>query len=63
MELINSMEPTIGKPYLFIFIAKDVWDVIHKCYSNLKNSSQIYDLKTQLWQFKQGDKRSQHITT
>ncbi|RDX76604.1 Protein HESO1, partial [Mucuna pruriens] len=44
--LINSMEPAVGKPYLFLPTAKD-------------NSSQIFDLKTQLWLAKQGD----HVTT
>lgn len=54
--LINSMEPTIGKLYLFLPTAKDVWDAVRDCYSDLENSSQIYDLKTRLWQSKQGDR-------
>ena len=52
--LINSMEPAIGKPHLFLPTAKDVWEAVRDCYSNLENSSQIFDLKTRLWQSKQG---------
>ena len=54
--LINSMDSSIGKPYLFLPTAKDVWEAVRDCYSDLENSSQIYELKTQLWQSKQGDK-------
>ena len=43
--LINSMKPAIGKTYMFLPTAKDVWD-----------ASQIFKLKTRLWQMKQGDR-------
>ena len=46
--LINSMEPTIGKPHLFLPTAQDVWEVVRDLYSGLENSSQIFELKTQL---------------
>ncbi|XP_030442099.2 uncharacterized protein LOC115664291 [Syzygium oleosum] len=52
--LINSMEPTIGKPHLFLPTAKDVWDVVRETYSDLENSSQIFELKTKLWQLNRG---------
>lgn len=58
--MINSMEPSIGKPYLFLSTAQDVWEAVKDCYSDLENSSQIYDLKTRLWQSKQG---GQDVTT
>ncbi|KAK3035187.1 hypothetical protein RJ639_034575 [Escallonia herrerae] len=54
--LINSMEPTIGKPYLFCPTAKDVWEAMHETYSDVENSSQISDLKTKLWKSKQGER-------
>ena len=43
--LINSMEPAIGKPHLFLPTAKDVWDAIRHMYLDLENSLQIFDLK------------------
>ena len=46
--LINSIEVSIGKTYLFLPTAKDVWDAIRETYSDLKNSSQILELKTRL---------------
>ncbi|KAH9763107.1 protein kinase domain-containing protein [Citrus sinensis] len=47
------MEPGIGKPYLFLPKAKAVWDAVRDTYSDLENSSQIFELKTRLWQSKQ----------
>ena len=54
--LINSMELAIGKPHLFLPTAKDVWEAVRDCYSNLENLSQIFDLKTRLGQSKQGER-------
>ena len=49
------MEPAIGKSFLFMLTAKEVWQAIQKSYSNLENSSQIFPFKTRLWHNKQGD--------
>ena len=54
--LINSMEPAIGKPHLFLPTAKDVWEAVRDMYSDLENSSQIFDLKSKLWRSRQGDR-------
>ena len=54
--LINLMESSIGKSFLFIPTTKEVWDVVHDTYSDLENSSQILELKTKLWQSRQGDR-------
>ncbi|RVW18846.1 Retrovirus-related Pol polyprotein from transposon RE1 [Vitis vinifera] len=54
--LINSMEPATGKPHLFLPTAKDVWEAVRDMYSDLENSSQIFDLKSKLWQSRQGDR-------
>ena len=54
--LINSMKLAIGKTYMFLPTAKDVWDVIRETYSDAKNASQIFELKTRLWQMKQRDR-------
>ncbi|KZV26926.1 hypothetical protein F511_41261 [Dorcoceras hygrometricum] len=37
--LINSMEPSIGRTYLFLPTAKDVWEAVRGTYSDLENSS------------------------
>ena len=47
--LINSMDLSIGKPFLFIPTIKEVWDVVRDTYSDVENSSQIFELKTKLW--------------
>ena len=47
--LINSMEPTVSKPHLFLPTAKDEWNAVRDMYSDVENSSQIFELKTKLW--------------
>lgn len=49
---MNSMQPSIGKIYIFLLIAKDVWDAVKEVYSDPKNPSQIFEIKTRLWQIK-----------
>ena len=50
------MKPTIGKTYMFLPTAKDVWGAIRETYSDAKNAPQIFELKMRLWQMKQGDR-------
>ena len=50
------MKSAIGKTYMFLPMEKDVWDVIRETYSNVENAFQIFELKTRLWQMKQGDR-------
>ncbi|CAH9101463.1 unnamed protein product [Cuscuta europaea] len=54
--LLSSMEASIAKPHMFMKTAKEVWDSIKETYSDLENSSQIFEFKTILWQSKQGDR-------
>ncbi|KAJ9702785.1 hypothetical protein PVL29_004494 [Vitis rotundifolia] len=54
--LINSMKPAIGKTYMFLPTAKDVWDAIRETYSDVENASQIFEIKTRFWKMKQGDR-------
>ncbi|XP_022852393.1 uncharacterized protein LOC111374018 [Olea europaea var. sylvestris] len=46
--LVNFMHPSIGKTYLFLPTVKDVWDDAKEMYSNSKNSSQIFEIKSRL---------------
>ena len=50
------MKPTIGKTYMFLPTAKDVWDAVREMYSDAENASQIFEIKMRLWQMKQGDR-------
>ncbi|CAL5381095.1 unnamed protein product [Camellia sinensis] len=54
--LINSMKPTIGKTYMFLPTAKEVWDAVRETYSDEENASQVFEIKTRLWQMKQGER-------
>lgn len=53
--LPNSMEVSISKPNMFSPTTKDVGDS-RETYSNLENSSQIFELKSKPYQSKQADK-------
>lgn len=44
--LINTMLPKIGKAYLFLLTARAVWEPVHKTYSDGKNVSKNFELKT-----------------
>lgn len=54
--LINSMEPLIGKPFMFLPTARDVWEAARDPYSDLENHSQLFDLNANLWKTQQGDR-------
>ncbi|KAK5792654.1 hypothetical protein PVK06_033769 [Gossypium arboreum] len=54
--LINSMEASIGKPFLFLPTVKNVLDVVKDTYLDLENASQIFELKLKLWKARQGEK-------
>ena len=54
------MKLAIGKTYMFLPTTKDV---IRETYFDVKNASQIFELKTRLWQMKQGDREvTEHYT-
>ena len=40
--LINSMDPSIGKRYLFLPTARDVWEIVQETYWDLENSASIF---------------------
>ncbi|KAL6327175.1 hypothetical protein AAG906_015214 [Vitis piasezkii] len=54
VEKLNA----IGKTYMFLPMAKDVWDAIQETYPDVENASQIFEIKTRLWQMKQGDREA-----
>ncbi|EOY31231.1 Uncharacterized protein TCM_038193 [Theobroma cacao] len=53
--LINSMEPKIGRTYLFYKIAKEIWDMAHEMYLDLENSAQCFEVRSALRSTKQGN--------
>lgn len=54
--LINSMEPTLGKPFVFLPTTRDVQEAIRETYSDLENHSQLYEINIRMWQTQQGDR-------
>lgn len=53
--LINSMEPRIGKTYLFYKTTKEIGDSVQEMYSDLKNSSQCFEIRSAIKKTKQGN--------
>lgn len=48
--LFNQFHGTaIGKPFMFLPTARDVWETVQETYSDLENCSQLYDLNTRMW--------------
>ncbi|XP_073138299.1 uncharacterized protein [Henckelia pumila] len=54
--LINSMEPAIGKTFMFLPTAREVWEAVRETYLDSENYSQMYELNTRLWQMQQENK-------
>ena len=42
--LVNSMEPTLDKPFMFLPTAKDVWKAVKDTYFDLENFLQMFGL-------------------
>lgn len=53
--LINSMEPSIGRTYLFYKTAKEIWEAVQEIYSDLENTSQCYEIRSKIWNTRQGN--------
>ncbi|XP_028800330.1 uncharacterized protein LOC114755610 [Neltuma alba] len=52
--LVNVMAPSLKRCFMFLSPAREMWDAIHEAYGDGENASQIFDLKTKLWDLKQG---------
>ncbi|KAI4384725.1 hypothetical protein MLD38_002840 [Melastoma candidum] len=57
--LISSMHPSIGNTFMFLHIAKEIWDSTQKAYSDAKDIAQVFDIKVRLWEARQ---RSRDVT-
>lgn len=54
--LVNSMEPEIGRTYLFLPSARALWEAVKETYSDLGNSAQLYEVTTKMRELQQGSK-------
>ncbi|GMN47868.1 hypothetical protein TIFTF001_017034 [Ficus carica] len=53
--LIHSMEDEIGETNLSKFNGKEIWDAVALAYSDLENSSQLFELRNWACNLHQGD--------
>ena len=53
--LIHSMDDEIGDTYLFYSTVKEIWDAVALAYSDLENSSQLFELRNRARNLRQGE--------
>ena len=44
--LVNSMEPKIGRTYLFYKTASEIWKAVNEVYSDLENTEQSFQVRS-----------------
>ena len=42
------MDYIIGKTFMYLKTARDVWEAVQETYSDLENQSQLYELNTRM---------------
>ena len=52
--LINSMEPKIGKTYLFYKTTKEIWEAVQEIYSDIENNAQCFQIQSTIRMTRQG---------
>lgn len=52
--LINSMEPSIGRTYLFYKTEKEIWEAVQEIYSDLENTFQCFEIRSKIHNTRQG---------
>lgn len=50
------MELAISDTCMFYFIAKKIWECIHRTYSKARIATQVYEIKVKAGATEQGDK-------
>ena len=53
--LINSMEPKIGRTYLFYKTTKEVWKAVQALYSDIENMTRCFEIRLAIRTTRQGD--------
>jgi len=46
--LWSSMLPKVSKNYIFLSIAKDIWETIKKTYSKVQDALVVFEIKTKI---------------
>lgn len=53
--LINSMTTKVGENFLLHRTTKEIWEATSETYSSTKNTSELLEVETWLYNLKQGD--------
>lgn len=53
--LINSMTNEIGETFLLFGTAKEIWDAAREIYSSNENTSELFEIESNLHDLRQGD--------
>jgi len=52
--LVNSMEPKVGRTYLFYKTTSEIWNAVREIYSDLENTAQSFQVRSSIRSTKQG---------
>ena len=52
--LWNAMQPEVSKNYMFLDLAKSIWDTVRQTYSKVQDVSVIFYVKTRINGTRQG---------
>ncbi|KAJ1404398.1 gag-polypeptide of LTR copia-type [Sesbania bispinosa] len=53
--LLNTMTNEIGENFMYYDTAKEMWDAVKETYSNVDNTSAVFEIKSILHDLRQGD--------
>ena len=53
--LVNSMEPKVGRTYLFYKTTSEIWNAVQEIYSDLENIAQNFQVQSTIRSTKQGN--------
>lgn len=53
--LLNTMTNEIGENFMFYDTAKDIWDAVKETYSDVDNTSAVFEIKSILHDLRQGE--------
>ena len=56
--LLNAMTNEISENFMFYDTAKDIWDAVKEMYSNVDNTSAVFEIKSIVHDLRQGESSS-----
>jgi len=52
--LWSAMQPKVSKNFMFLSLAKEIWEIVRQTYSKVEDASMIFEIKSKIGGTKQG---------